>query len=232
MVMFSLPVNTSLSERLSSFILSKKSNTSWGIYSLRRFLGYCCRQLGIGHAHSLDLTQTRQLANVDFVLEVVLPQVYDPLGSIYIMHTIEYSRIQFLSCEGPLQGEVDFRFADIHAEVTLNGLQREAHLHIILDIDIVEPEADTTQQRAFPALITGDDPVVDLLDLFWGETGADCFYNVLIVSLAVETTVDGVIVNTRPECCIVVVDDREVLGFVVFEDYDPAMSEDFTVIGY
>ena len=114
--------------------------------------------------------------------------------------------------------------------MTLDGLERKTQLHIILNIDIVEPEADTTQQRAFPPLITSDDPVIDLLDLFRGEPGADCFYNVLVVPLAIETTVDGVIINTRPECCIVVVDDREVLGFVVLEDYYPVMSEDLAVI--
>jgi hypothetical protein len=105
--------------------------------------------------------------------------------------------------------------------VTLNGLEGQTHLHIVLDIDIVEPEADTTQQRAFPALVTGDDPVVDLLNLFRGEPSADSLDDVLVISLAVETTVDGVIVNTRPECGVVVVDDCEVLGFVVFEDYYP-----------
>jgi hypothetical protein len=31
---------------------------------------------------------------------------------------------------------------------------------------------------------------------------------------------------------IIVVDDREVLTFVVLEDHYPVMSEDLTVIGY
>jgi hypothetical protein len=70
-------------------------------------------------------------------------------------------------------------------------------------------------------LVTGNDPIVDLLNLFRGEASTDSFYNVLVISLAVETTVDGLIVNTRPEGCVVVVDDCEMLGFVVFEDYYP-----------
>jgi hypothetical protein len=116
--------------------------------------------------------------------------------------------------------------------VTLDGLERKTHLHIVLDIDIVEPEADTIQQRAFPPLVTGDDPIVDLLYLFRGEPGADSLDDILVISLAVETTVDRVIINTRPECCVVIVYDRGVLRFVVFEDYYPVMGEYFAVIGY
>ena len=80
-------------------------------------------------------------------------------------------------------------------------------------------------------MVTGDDPVVDLLDLFRGEPGTDGFYNVLVIRLAVKTAVDSVIVNTRPECGIVIVDDCEVLGFVVFENYYPVILEYFAVIG-
>jgi hypothetical protein len=54
----------------------------------------------------------------------------------------------------------------------------------------------------------------------------------LVVPLAVETTVDGVIIDTCLECCVVIVNDREVLGFVVLKDYYPVMGEDFAVIGY
>jgi hypothetical protein len=68
-------------------------------------------------------------------------------------------------------------------------------------------------------LVTGNNPIIDLLDLFRGEPGADGFYNVLVVSLAVETTVDGLLINTRQEGSVVVVDDCEVLGFVILEDY-------------
>ena len=81
-------------------------------------------------------------------------------------------------------------------------------------------------------MVTGDDPVVDLLDLFRGEPSTDSFYNVLVVTLAVKTTVDGIFVNTRLECLVIVVDDREVLTFVVLEYYYPVVCEDFTVIGY
>jgi hypothetical protein len=49
-------------------------------------------------------------------------------------------------------------------------------------------------------LVTGDDPIVDLLDLFRGETGTYTFNNVLVIRLAVETAVDIVIGNTRLEC--------------------------------
>ena len=80
-------------------------------------------------------------------------------------------------------------------------------------------------------MLTCDDPVVDLLDLFRGEPGTDCFYNVLVVTLAVETTVDSVIIDTRLECLVIVVDDGEVLAFVVLKDYYPVVSEDLTVIG-
>jgi hypothetical protein len=103
--------------------------------------------------------------------------------------------------------------------VTLDGLEGKTHLHVILNVDIVEPEAYTLQQRAFPALIAGDDPVIDLLDLFRGESSTDCFYNVLVVAFTVETTVDGIIINTRSECCVVVVDNCEVLSLVILENY-------------
>jgi hypothetical protein len=116
--------------------------------------------------------------------------------------------------------------------MTFDSLKGKTNLHIILDIDVVEPEAYTTQQWAFPALVTGYDPVVDLLDLFRGESSADSFYNVLVISLTVETTVDGVIVDTRSQCGVVVVDDSEVFGLVILEDYYPVVSEDFAVIGY
>ena len=79
-------------------------------------------------------------------------------------------------------------------------------------------------------MVAGDDPVVDLLDLFRRESRAEGLDDVLVISLAVETTVDGVIVNTGPQCIVVVVDDCEVLGFIIFEDYYPVMGEDFTVI--
>jgi hypothetical protein len=121
---------------------------------------------------------------------------------------------------------------DIHAEVTLDGLQGEAHLHIVLDIDVVELEPDSLQQRAFPTLTTGDDVIIDLLDLFRGKAGADGLDDVLVVSFAVETAVDGILIDTRDQSVVVVVDDGEVLGFVVLENYDPVMGEDFTVIGY
>ena len=81
-------------------------------------------------------------------------------------------------------------------------------------------------------MVTGDDPVIDFLDLFRGEPSTDGFYNVLVVTLTVETTVDGIIVDARLECLVIVVDDREVLGFVILEDYYPVMGEDLTVIGY
>ena len=103
--------------------------------------------------------------------------------------------------------------------MALDGLEGKTHLHIVFDIDVVEPEAYATQQRAFPPLITGDDPIVDLLDFLRGEPGTDSFYYVLVVALAVETTVDSVIVNTRQECCVVIVNDCEVLCLVVLEDY-------------
>ena len=72
-----------------------------------------------------------------------------------------------------------------------------SYVNIILDVDIVEPKPYAPKQRTFPALVIGDDPVVDLLNLFRGEPRADGFYNVLVVPLAVETTVDGILVNTR-----------------------------------
>jgi hypothetical protein len=116
--------------------------------------------------------------------------------------------------------------------MTLDSFKGKPLLHIILDIDIVEPEAYTTQQRAFPPLITGDDPVIDLLDLLRGETSADSLDNVLVVTLAIETTVDGIFVDTRHQGIVVVMNDCEMLGFVILEDYYPVMSEDFAVIGY
>jgi hypothetical protein len=121
---------------------------------------------------------------------------------------------------------------DIHTKVTFDGLERETHLHIVLDVDIVELKPYPLQLRTFPTLTTGDDVVIDLLYLLWCEPGTDRLDNVLIVSLAVEATVDGVIIDTRYQGIVVIVEDREVLGFVVLEDYYPVMSEDFTVIGY
>ena len=79
-------------------------------------------------------------------------------------------------------------------------------------------------------MVAGDDPVIDLLDLFRDKSSADSLDDVLVISLAVETTVNGVIVNTGPQRIVVVVDDCEVLGFVIFEDYYPVESKTFYVI--
>jgi hypothetical protein len=81
-------------------------------------------------------------------------------------------------------------------------------------------------------LVSTDDPVVNLLDLLRGKPGADGFDDVLVVSLAVETAVDGIFIDTRYQSVVIVMDDREVFGFVVLEDYYPVMGEDLTVIGY
>ena len=81
-------------------------------------------------------------------------------------------------------------------------------------------------------MVPGNDPIVDLFDFLWGEPGTDGFDYVLIVPLAIKATVDGFIVYTPNECLVIVVDDREVLGFVIFEYYYPVMSENFAVIGY
>ena len=81
-------------------------------------------------------------------------------------------------------------------------------------------------------MTTGYDKVIDLLNLFRGESSTDSFYNVLVIRLTVEATVDGVIGNTRSECCIVIVNDSEVFAFVVLEDHYPVIGEDFAVIGY
>ena len=113
------------------------------------------------------------------------------------MLTVENGGFQFFRGKRPVQIEVDFGLLDIHTQVTFDCLQAECLVNIILDIDIVKPEAYTSQQRTFPPLVTGNDPVVDLLDLFRGEPSADSFYNVLVVAFAVETTVDGVIIDTR-----------------------------------
>ena len=70
-------------------------------------------------------------------------------------------------------------------------------------------------------MTTGDDVIIDLLDLLRGETGTDGFDDVLVVTLTVETTVDGVIIDAVSQGIIVVVDDSEMLAFVVLEDYYP-----------
>ena len=116
--------------------------------------------------------------------------------------------------------------------MTFDGFKGEAHLHIILDVDIIELEPDPLQQRAFPALTTGDDVIIDLFDLFRVKAGTDGLDDVLVVSFAVETAVDGIFIDTRDQSIVVVVDDGEVLGFVVLKNYDPVMGEYFTVIGY
>ena len=79
-------------------------------------------------------------------------------------------------------------------------------------------------------MVTTNNPVIYLLYLFRGEPSADGFYNVLVVALAVETAVDIVIIDTRLECLVIVVDNCEMLTFVVLEDYYPVMSEYLTVI--
>ena len=80
-------------------------------------------------------------------------------------------------------------------------------------------------------MVAADDPIIDLLDFLGGEPGADGFDDILVIALAVETAVDGLIVNTRPECGVVVVDDCEVLGLVILEYDQPVMGEDLAVIG-
>ena len=80
-------------------------------------------------------------------------------------------------------------------------------------------------------MLAADNPVIDLLDFLGREPSADGFDDILVVTLAVETAVNGVIVDTRLESGIIVVDYRKILGVVVFEDYNPVMGEDLAVIG-
>ena len=80
-------------------------------------------------------------------------------------------------------------------------------------------------------MVTGDYPVVDLLYLFWDKPSANGLDNVLVVTLAVETTVDSVIVDACKECLVIIVNDREILTFVILEDYNPVMGEYLAVIG-
>ena len=79
-------------------------------------------------------------------------------------------------------------------------------------------------------MVATDDPVIDLLDFLGCEPSADGFDDILVVSLAVETAVDGLIVNTRPECGVIVVDDCEVLGLVILEYNQPVVGKDLAVI--
>ena len=60
-------------------------------------------------------------------------------------------------------------------KVTFDIFEAKGFVDIVLDIDIVEPEPHASQQRAFPSLVTADDPIVDLLDLFRGESSVDGF---------------------------------------------------------
>ena len=80
-------------------------------------------------------------------------------------------------------------------------------------------------------MLTADDPVIDLLNFFRGEPSADGLDDILVVALAVETAVYGVVIDTRLESGIIVVDYSKILGVVVFEDYDPVMGEYLAVIG-
>ena len=96
-------------------------------------------------------------------------------------------------------------------------------MHIVLDINVVEPEAYTLQLRAFPPLATGDDPVIDQFDFFGGKPGADSFGNVLVVPLSVETSVYSIIADTRTEGFVVVVYLGIVLCFVILQNNCPVV---------
>ena len=67
-------------------------------------------------------------------------------------------------------------------------------------------------------MVATDDPVIDLLDLFRGKPGTDGFDDVLVVSLAVKTAVDGIVVNTRSESLIIVMNLCIMLGLIVLDD--------------
>ena len=64
-------------------------------------------QLGVGHAHGFHIVQPRQFANVDFVLEIVLPKLHKPLSRVNIVHTVLGGLFQLVFGQSPVDVEGD-----------------------------------------------------------------------------------------------------------------------------
>ena len=63
-------------------------------------------QLGVCHAHGFHIVQTCEFSDMDFVLEVILPKLHQPLCRVNIVHTIlgSFFQLRFGQCPVDVKG--------------------------------------------------------------------------------------------------------------------------------
>ena len=68
-----------------------------------------------------------------------------------------------------------------------DSFQRQAHLHIIFHINIVESEVEVSEHWTIPTLTATDDVVIDLFYFLWGKPSRNRFSDELVVMFTVES---------------------------------------------
>ena len=114
--------------------------------------------------------------------------------------------------------------------MTLNGLEGQAHLHIVFDVHIVEAEEEIPQGGVFPTLTTSNEVVIDRFHFLRYEATADSLDDELVVVFGVETHIDVVLGNALFQLLVVVVDDGVLAGLCVLEDHKPVFAEDLHIV--
>ena len=103
-------------------------------------------------------------------------------------------------------------------------------MHIVLQIELVEPDAGVLQLRDLPPGNTMHDNVVtDTLDLLRGESKHDRLQNVLVIVLVVEAYQQRTSPHELSDLLIVIMDDNIVTSIEGFEYKQPVMVGDLTV---
>ena len=81
-----------------------------------------------------------------------------------------------------------------------------------------------------PTLTAADDVVIEFLDLLNARTVSNGLDDELVIVLGVESAVYAFSVNELFQSFLIVVNDREYLVFIILEDDQPIVSEDFAVV--
>ena len=187
-------------------------------------------QLGVGHGHRFCIGNTDQTTNLNFALEVLLADVNQLIGGVNIVVTVKFNLSPFLLGKGTVNVERNRGLFDGYAEMTLNSLEGQAHLHIVFDVGIIKIEVDGSKHGAIPSLTATDDEIVDLLDFLGCESAADGFDNELVIVLGVEADVEVVLTDTGFDRFIVVPDTGLPSGFLIFKGYEVVIGKNLSVI--
>lgn len=187
-------------------------------------------ELGVGHGQGFRIAQTHHAAYGHFGFQVFGAYLHQFLGGVYIVLTVENGFIKFALGQRPIERKGNRALLHRHTEVSFDSFQGQAHLHIVLNVDVVEGEIVSANQGVFPTLTAADDVVIEFLDLLNACTVANGLDDELVIVLGVESAVYAFAVDELFQSFLIVVNDREYLVFIILEDDQPIVSEDFAVI--